>query len=194
MIILYENNFQEQYLESIKQIENDIAALKRKFPDTIKITKTSVSDDKAGTDYQILLKSGELQRIDVKRRTFGASCYWEEFDNPDIPLEIWSVITTKRKKIGWTLADSTADYILFLFELEDTPCEILLPFKLLKMIFYYHGREWAEKYGIKIQKNTDKYGNKWNSAVVFVPVIEIKEKVINLLFPFVGSSTLSMQL
>ena len=181
-----ENHFQKQFDESIRLIEEDKKAIKRKFPDVIDIQKTEKTDDLNGVDYKILLRNGDEQGIDVKRREPGASYYWQNYDNPDLPLEIWSVKETK--KIGWTLGDGQADYILFLYEMNDSPCEILLPFKLLKMAFYHNGREWARKYGIKKQYSRDEHGNRWTSEAVFVPAAEIKKTITELLFTWVGAS------
>jgi len=149
--------------------KNDIDILRRIIPQCVSVEKTGIEEDKAGVDYVAILKCGAKIRIDAKTREKGCSKWWKHGE-PEIALEKASVIKGgKMVKIGWTLdTKKEVDEILYTFDIEDSDRIYRLPFQILRTVFWNHGKEWQEKYGLKYQ---DSGG--WKSSAIFIPISEV---------------------
>ncbi len=167
------NNFAGKLQYSLaKQQTFDIAILKKHIPNCHKIKKTSLAQDKKGVDYVVTLKGGAEILIDAKTREKGCSRYWN-YGEPELALEIYSVV--EQKKLGWTLSDATGvDYILYTFDKRDSDKYFLLPFQLLRKIFWLNGKKWVKKYGCKTQES-----DSWHSCAVFVPASKVLAEIMN---------------
>lgn len=158
-----------EYSLSIQQ-EFDIQILKKHITNCKSIVKTDEKQDKSGVDYIAKLNDGAEILIDAKTRLKGSSKYWK-FGEPELALEVYSVV--ENKKLGWTLNDTTnVDYILYTFDKSDAEVYYFIPFQLLRKAFWLNGKEWAKKYGYKIQAS-----DSWHSSAVFVPASTVIKSV-----------------
>jgi hypothetical protein len=138
------------------------------IPGAISARKASVSDDRRGTDWWVLLASGGDISVDCKVRETDWSA---RKHNPadDLALETWSVV--ERQKIGWTLDETKrTDYVLWLWR--DTGRWALVPFRLLLGVFKDLHLQWGNQFQRSRQKTF--YGStQYHSECVFVPRREI---------------------
>lgn len=160
----------------------DLAILKDRFTGCISVEKTDIETDKLGIDYIATLRKGAQIYVDGKTREKGCSKYWINGE-PELALEIWSVIKTEnhKGKIGWTLNEaSNVDYILYTFDKSDTEYYYIFPFQMLKNAFRHNYKKWTKEYKPKKQKSIQKESHQtWESKAIFVPasvVIKAVEK------------------
>ena len=169
------HDFKQKLEYSLGERKNfDIDLLKKCFAKCISIQKTDIEADKNGIDYIATLTNGATINIDAKTREKGASKFWK-YDEPELALEVWSIepSNTYPGKIGWTLDNSTlVDYILYTFDKSDSDKFFLLPFQILRTVFYNKGKEWTTKYGTKKQTNSN-----WTSKAIFVPASVILAEI-----------------
>lgn len=150
----------------------DIATIRAMLPGCQDITKTTITQDRAGIDYVATLRGGAQVLIDAKTREPGASRWWT--GEPELALEIWSVMPGGRynvprecAKAGWTLSERTSvDLILYTFDPQDSGAAFLLSFQLLRTAFVRNFAFWTtERYKVGRQDSLS-----WESTAVFVPV------------------------
>lgn len=145
----------------------DIDAITAMIPGVTTCRKTSTKEDRAGVDYEAVLRHGARLKIDAKARDRGASRFWH--GEPDLALEVWSVIPCPdlpKGKAGWTLSESSeTDLILYTFDPSDTNELFLFGFQHLRAAFRQHIVLWRRMFGEKEQSSGD-----WKSSCVFVPV------------------------
>jgi hypothetical protein len=164
---------------------DDITFLKNNIVDCIDVVKTSIVDEKKGTDYFVYLNGGAKIKVDAKNREVGAKKFWK-YGEPELACETWSMVPTDSfiGKIGWTL-DSTSqtDLVLYTFDSSDSEYWYLIPFQHLRMAFAKYKGEWTKKY--KELPQFSKEGTKrWKSMCVFVPVNTVISAVSEfLVFP-----------
>ena len=159
----------------------DIELLKKIIPKCVSITKTDEDIDKTGIDYIATLNGGATINIDAKTREPGSSKWWMHGE-PELALERWSVIRQNNvePKIGWTLnTKSLVDYVLYTFDKSDSDKYFFIPFQILRTVFQNNGKDWSNKYGIKIQKS--EHNSKWKSSAVFVPASIVLSEVGKLM-------------
>ncbi len=157
-------SFQEQMKVSEGAGEKDITTiLLASFPTAVEVEKASTSDDRQGTDYWIIIQSGQRLSVDVKVRAMDWA--YKHPDEDDVALETWSVVGTK---IGWTRdVKKRTDYILWLWL--DTGRWMLVPFPMLCSVFVRCWEEWRGAYKTRIQPTANRDGSQWKSECVFVP-------------------------
>jgi hypothetical protein len=149
----------------------DTATILRLLPGCVSVTKTDNETDRCGVDFIADLRRGAKVLIDSKTREPGAAHWWRH-DEPEFALEIWSVcaggkyaMPDNKKKIGWTLNESTpVDMILYTFDPADSMEAFLIGFQPLRMAFRSYFHQWCKKYERKTQDSKT-----WESECVFVP-------------------------
>ena len=144
----------------------------------VQVEKTDVDVDRTGVDYTATLRRGSVVRIDHKARAPGAAKFWN--GEPDIALEIWSVLPDGRKGVaGWTLDERKAtEYTLHTYDPSDSTDAYLFPFQLLRIAFRRELKDWMSIYQTAIQSS-----GKWRSQCMFVPaskVIAAMERAMQL--------------
>lgn len=164
------NVFARQYDYANRQEEEDEKIIMRQLPGCIGVKKTGKEKDKKGIDY-IATTINDFGTshigIDVKRREQGASRYWTH--GPEICFEIEA--QREQGVQGW-LADSKADYNLYVFDPTDCDKTFLVPLIVLRAVWTRYGDTFIKKYGYKRQKSQGYYES-WTSKAVFVPVFEV---------------------
>lgn len=151
--------------------DSDLETLRAMFPASLSVVKTSVAEDRAGTDYVITLRRGARLTVDAKARDAGCSRFWGQ--RPEIALEIWNVMpggkyqTPRcRAKTGWTLDESKdIDLILFTFDARDHEFAYVRPLPLLREAFRRNYHHWREMF----RSDTQDSGS-WQSQCVFIPL------------------------
>lgn len=169
--------FAQELDRSLSQREADTEAIVSHLG-VAEVTATNPAEDKTGIDYWATLPGRRRVPIDVKRRTAGASTYWQG-GVPELALEYLSVC--EKNKAGWTL-DGTkqTEYVLFTFDPADTLDTYMLPFISLRRMFRANARQLLIEYGRKMDgpgyagtghdweiQSSD--NGRWTSASVFVP-------------------------
>lgn len=132
------------------------------------VTKTQMNDDKAGIDYKVALKGGAEINIDMKSRTQGCSKYWIDKNDPEIPIELYSVIKIEEGVIkpGWTKdLNTNVDYLIFRFNENDSKNVYLVPFQMLRLALMQFEAEWRKQYKVWTQKS-----DCWTSQAMFIPI------------------------
>lgn len=150
------------------------------------VHKTEQGEDRAGVDYVITMRNGAEVNVDGKTRTPGCSRFWK--DGPELALEKWSVMPggkyntpVGQSKTGWTLSESSsADLILFTFDIADSERVYLMPFQLLRVAFRENIEEWFERYKVDIQSSSHR-GLRWQSQAVFVPARVVMKAVAEVM-------------
>lgn len=158
------------YTRGVRE-QTDIEMIKAMLPGCQTVEKTPPSEDRNGVDYVATLRRGATVLIDAKTRDAGASRWWN--GEPDIALEIWSVmpggryqIPRNQSKVGWTLSEhSNVDLILYTFSPQDSDLAYLLSFQLLRCAFIHNFARWKSRYKIGRQDSSQ-----WESQAIFVPV------------------------
>ena len=146
----------------------DISLLLPYFKDGTKIIKTDTQTDKLGVDYIAREPDGNEVYIDAKTRQRNACRYWVD-NEPELALEVYSVVETKTR--GWLTKNSAIHphYILFTFHPEDTKKFYMIPYILLRKSAKIYGGEWIKHYPIKYQNNVGLNGMRYTSSAMFVP-------------------------
>lgn len=160
--------------------DTDIETLQAMFPTCLSVTKTGEAEDRAGTDYVIVLRRGAKLKVDAKARDEGCSYYWRA--GPEIALEIWSVKPDEQhdlrhSKTGWTLDESKEiDLILFTFDRADHEFAYVRPLPLLRETFRRNFGDWRQQYKSKTQK-TVRGTRSWQSECIYVPLVVVDEGI-----------------
>lgn len=152
--------------------ESTIAAMLDGCADVRSSTR---DEERLGVDYVATLRGGALVLIDEKRREQGCSAHWKD-GQPELALEIWSVVPEKGNKgvAGWTLSESkTTDMVLFTFDDEDCDTFYLLPFQHLRMAFRRNFTEWRDLFRVADQRTDGRY----QSRCIFVPVDLVRDAI-----------------
>lgn len=137
------------------------AVLLKEIPGAAKVCKAEESDDRMGTDYWVVLKSGNKVSVDMKRREED----YAKRGLDDLALESWSVV--EKKKIGWTLdVNKRCDYIFWFWQETGRWC--LVPFRMLCGVFLEYKNDWLESYQVARQRTPWGDGH-YHSECVFVP-------------------------
>lgn len=170
------NNFEECYRFSLGERERfDKSLLKGFFPLYDEVYKTQEGEDKQGVDYHVTRSDGSEVTIDAKTRKPGARKYWRHGE-PELCIERYSIVEKKVK--GWLFKDSPVhpDYIMYTFDRQDTEFFYVVPYQQLRKAAFKHGKQWAEKYGIKEQPN-EGFGRQYHSDAVFVPASVVLQAI-----------------
>ena len=150
-------SFSEGFHDNPDMIEKLLAMC----PNSTKIEKSGLKDDRSGTDYWIH-RTHDLPplSIDVKRRSF---CPIEKYRTDDACVETTSVYLGEksfwwkdslRKKIGWTLDyRKRTDFICYTWPAVDGVRFWILPFVPLCKAARTNWRAWASEYGERSAPN-----------------------------------------
>lgn len=138
------------------------ATLLANVPGAVRIDPATNAEDRSGTDWWVVLRTGQKISIDVKVREddYKKLKGWD-----DLALEAWSVIGDR--KPGWTRDETKrTDYILWWWKPTRRWC--LVPFRMLCAVYIEFWVAWLDKYRSPIQE-TRENGRSWRSQCTFVP-------------------------
>jgi hypothetical protein len=160
--------------------DSDLETLRAMFPKAASVTKTSIDEDRAGTDYVVELRRGALLRVDAKARDRGSRQWWKA--GPEVALETWSVMPggkyetpDSRRRVGWALDESKEiDLILYTFDPDEHEFAYVRPFPLIRETFRRNCREWRAQYKTAPQDNG---AWRYESECMFVPLVVLDQAI-----------------
>jgi len=133
-------------------------------PGAVKVVKSTMEEDRNGTDWWIQTQSGSRLSVDakVRERDWAAT----HPDEDDLALETWSVVESG--VVGWTRDErKRTDYILWLWV--DTGRWCLIPFPFLCRVFADCWPAWSTTFRTARQRTPHLNGGGYHSECVFVP-------------------------
>lgn len=134
--------------------------LKLRFPNCVGLKQASDSEDRKGTDYWLVKRSGGLVGIDVKIRK--QDCRMFGVDDVCVELHSGAIV-------GWSLDTRKAcDYIAWIWS--DTKRAYIVGFSQLLAITALNAARWREAYGSRMVANPA-----YETECVFVPIGEIEK-------------------
>ncbi len=173
----YKRGFQEMLLMSNSECGNIQRILMEVIPSILSVEKSTLEEDKKGTDYWAILPNGDKLSIDCKIRAEDCVDKWGA---DDLALEDWSIVPEEdwkftedpdypdpniTEKIGWTLdANKRTDYILWFWK--DSKRWCMIPFIQLCFVFREHWYIWKYTYKDAYQQQR---GSRYYSHCIFVP-------------------------
>ncbi len=123
-----------------------------------RVRQASPGEDRDGTDWWVDLVDGHSLSVDLKARAED----WSVRGEDDLALETWSVV--EKQAPGWTLdLKKRTDYVLWWWQ--DTGRWCLVPFAMLRTVFFELAPEWRKRYRVCRQDTA----GQWHSECIFVP-------------------------
>lgn len=140
--------------------QRDVIALC--IPNVQQVIRATQSEDRQGTDFWAILRSGHQLSVDIKVRETDPL---DRFGLDDLLIEWRS--SEEAGAPGWTVdPNKRTDYVLYWFE--STKRYALLPFPLLHAVAVANEALWSDRFGVR-RSYSSRDGRTWTTTWSPVP-------------------------